>query len=295
MQDHQQFIVPALGLVNLLAAVVLGVGLVYQVLLGLLGIAAIGTYFAPQAVQVESRMVIAAVGLLILLLITSIAFWVTLMAFGAIAALQWPNRNALQRSPATLEWLTTVWAKRKRAPSGPPGAPASDAAPSPEPPPASAALPGFVRGNVAGMGGMIVGVLLLVATFLSWFGFIISVFGEWVVGTSFTLLGVARELEEPALYGFFFVLVGLSMVAVATVILPRFVVAIVAFLGVMVTAVSYLYMMGLVDAANLRGVSASATVIPSGGALLAFFGYGALLVLQLIPGFNGRRSTPPQT
>ena len=233
--------------------------------------------------------------MLILLLITSIAFWVTLMAIGAIAALQWPNRNALQRSPATLAWLTTVWAKRKRALSGPPGAPASDAAPSPEPPTASAALPGFVRGNVAGMGGMIVGVLLLVATFLPWFGFIISVFGEWVGGTSFTLLGVARELEEPALYGFFFVLVGLSMVAVATVILPRSVVAIVAFLGVMVTAVSYLYMVGLVDAANLRGVSASATVIPSGGALLAFFGYEALLVLQLIPGFNGRRSTPPQT
>ena len=108
MQDYERFIAPGLGIVIILATFILGVPLVYGVLLGLLGLAAAGSYFAPHRVQVETRMAIAALGLIILLIVSSTAFWLALLSFAAIGALQLPNRNLLQRNPATITWLRTV-------------------------------------------------------------------------------------------------------------------------------------------------------------------------------------------
>ncbi len=54
MQIQERLIVPGLGVVTLLSAFMLDVPLVYKLLLGLLGLAATGTYFAPHAVQVET-------------------------------------------------------------------------------------------------------------------------------------------------------------------------------------------------------------------------------------------------
>ena len=108
MQIQERLIVPGLGIVILLSAFILGVPLVYQLLLGLLGLAAAGTYFAPSGVQVETRIAIAALGLIILLIVSSTAFWLTLLSFGAIAALQFPHRHTLQRQSATVTWLSTV-------------------------------------------------------------------------------------------------------------------------------------------------------------------------------------------
>ena len=61
MQDYERLIVPGLGVVILLSAFLLGVPLIYTLILSLLGAAAVGTYFAPHAVQVETRIAIAAV------------------------------------------------------------------------------------------------------------------------------------------------------------------------------------------------------------------------------------------
>ena len=88
MQVQERLIVPGLGVVILLSAVILGAPLVYKLLLGVLGLAAAGTWFAPRQVQVETRIAISALGLVILLLVISTAFWLTLLSFGAIAALQ---------------------------------------------------------------------------------------------------------------------------------------------------------------------------------------------------------------
>ena len=68
--------------------------------------------------QVETRILIAALGLIILLLITSTAFWLTLPSYGAIASLQIPHRHKLQRSPATIAWLNEVLKRRSGTPAG---------------------------------------------------------------------------------------------------------------------------------------------------------------------------------
>lgn len=118
MQDYERLIVPGLGVVILLSSFLLGVPLAYQVLLALLGAAAVGTYFAPPTVQVETRIAIAAVGLVILLIVSSTAFWLALLSFGAIAALQLQHRHALQRNPATITWLSALLKRVQASRSG---------------------------------------------------------------------------------------------------------------------------------------------------------------------------------
>ena len=88
----------------------------YLLLLGLLGLAAVGTYYVPHAVQVETRIGIAALGLILLTFyFSSLGFWLALLAFGTIGALQIRYRDALQNPPHTIAWLNTVLGRRGAA------------------------------------------------------------------------------------------------------------------------------------------------------------------------------------
>ena len=74
MREPEQFIIPAFGVLVLLSVFILGTGfysLTYPVILGVLGLAAIGTFFLPSAVQVELRIAISGLGLLTLIFMFS--------------------------------------------------------------------------------------------------------------------------------------------------------------------------------------------------------------------------------
>ena len=300
-ETQERFIVPGLGIVILLSAFLLGVPLVYKLLMGLLGLATAGTYFAPHKVQVETRIAIAALGLIILLLVTSTAFWLTLLSFGAIAALQYQYRHTLQRKPATIAWLRTVveaaQARRVgRADGGgdadeEAGAGAGDDESRPRAPSAAGALPGFVRINVAGVGGPFMGALVILSVFMPWYGFLVSAFGEMAGGDNLTLIAAAEEMDLAALRAFFFVLLALGVSSIISIALPRAVAAIIAGLGFTVTLASYLYMVAEVEraAGELSNIGAGVTTIPAIGALLAGACFLVMLVLQLIPGANRSR------
>ena len=110
MRNQEEYIAPGLGVIILLSAfssALSGASLIYVVLMVVLGIAAIGTYFAPHVVQVEVRVAIAALGLLLLVsYFSSLAFWLALLAFGMMGALQIRHGNVLQMPPQhTAEWL----------------------------------------------------------------------------------------------------------------------------------------------------------------------------------------------
>ena len=126
MQEQERFIVPGLGVVIVLSIFVIGAPLAYQVLLVLLGVAAVGTYFLPHGVQVETRIAIAAIGLLILIFITSLGFWAALLSFAGIGALQLRHRDTLQNPPHTVGWLNSVLARRGGAGGAAPQADAGD-------------------------------------------------------------------------------------------------------------------------------------------------------------------------
>ena len=309
MQIQERLIVPGLGIVILLAAFILGVPLVYKLLLGLLGLAATGTYFAPHAVQVETRIAIAALGLVILLIISSTAFWLILLSFGAIAALQIQHRQTLQRSPATIAWLNALWERRPGAPgSGAAGGGAGEeggameaatagdgeSTQAPAPPPLDAgALPGFVRMNVAGVGSAILGVVTLLSLFMPWVIFTLT-YDDELEGTSYTLLAAADTLDSAVPYVFFGILLVMCLLSVVSVLLPRAVAAIVAVAGLLVTSISWFYFMGSqVFAKAILGdfipPGVGAATFPFLGVLVASVCFLVIFALQLIPGLNRRR------
>ena len=315
MQIQERLIVPGLGVVILLSAFILGVPLVYKLLLGLLGLAAAGTYFAPHEVQVETRTAIAALGLIILLIVSSTAFWLTLLSFGAIAALQFQHRQALQRNPATIAWLSTVLKSAQARRSGRvygggnAGEEAGSVAAAGDGEGAQAPaqlgvsdLPAFVRMNPAGVGSAILGVIVLLSLFIPWVIFLVSydqeVWGgvqeEWE-NMSYTLLAAADTLEMSQPRVLFGILLVLALLSISSIVLPRFVVAIVAVSGFLVTSFSWLYFLGEQlfakhFFADFAPPGVGAATFPFLGVLLASVCFVVIFLLQLIPGLNRRRS-----
>ena len=313
MQFQERLIVPGLGIVIVLAAFILGVPTVYKVLLGLLGLAAVGTYFAPHSVQVETRIAIAALGLVILLLITSTAFWLVLLSFGAIAALQIPHRHTLQRSPATIAWLNAVLKRRSfedgersagngvgaEAAGGGAGEEAEDGSAAGDGESAqapatsrSSAFPGFVRMNVAGIGSSTLGILIVVSLFIPW-ALLVITYGEDETETfSYTLRGAVETLgENNSPTTFFIILLVLGLLSIASIVLPRVVVAIVAVIGFLVTLFSSFYFLGsqVFEKALLADViplGVGAVTLPHVGPVLAAFCFFVVFLLQLIPRLN---------
>ncbi len=304
MQLQERLIVPGLGVVILLSAFILGVPLVYKLLLMLLGLGAVGTYFVPHVVQVEMRILIAVLGLVILLIITSTAFWLTLMAFGAIAALQVQHRHTLQRSPATIEWLNALLQRRsmaaREAAGG--GEEAAEGGGSALIAADAGDLPGFVRMNVAGIGSSVLGAIVLLSLFMPWVIFLVTydqeVWGgvqeEWE-SMSYSLLAAAGTLENSVPRVLFGILLVLSLSGIASIVLPRAVAAIVAVAGFLVTSFSWLYFFGEQlfakhFFADFVPPGVGAATLPFLGALLASLCFFVIFVLQLIPRLNKPRS-----
>ena len=304
MQIQERLIVPGLGVVILLSAFILGVPLGYKLLLMLLGLGAAGTYFVPHAVQVETRIVIAALGLIILLIITSTAFWLTLMAFGAIAALQFQHRHTLQRSPATIEWVNALLQRRSMAAREAAGGGEEAAAGDGGSALAAVAgdLPAFVRMNVAAIGSSVLGAIVLLSLFIPWVIFLVTydqevwegVQEEWR-SMSYSLLAAAGTLENTAPRVLFGILLVLALPSIASIVLPRAVVAVVALAGFLVTSFSWLYFFGEQlfakhFFADFVPPGVGAATLPYVGALLATFCFFVIFVLQLIPRLNKPRS-----
>ncbi len=116
MRIKEEYIVPALGAIALLSVfgfATSGLSLVYPVLLGILGLAAVGTFFLPPAVQVEVRIAIAALGLIILVFyFSSVSFWLALLAFGAIGASQIRHGSVLTMPPHTVAYVKALLEKQ---------------------------------------------------------------------------------------------------------------------------------------------------------------------------------------
>ena len=302
MHIVERLIAPGLGVVIILATIILDVPIVYRVLLGILGLAAAGTYFAPHRVQVETRIVISALGLVILLIVSSTAFWLTLVSFGAIAALQLPHRDTLRRNPATFAWLSTVLKVARARQSGRAdgsdpaegtgvAATAGDGKSRVQMPSVIRTLPGFVRVNVAGIGGLVAGVLVLMSVFLPWFGFLAAAYGELAGGASVTLWAASGETGLPALRAFFFVLLVLGVFSIVSIGLPRAIAAIIAAVGFVVTLASYFYLFAEVEreAAELRSIGVDVLTLPTVGCIIAGMAFLVMFVLHLIPRANRSR------
>ena len=249
MRESEQFVVPALGVVVLLSVFILGTSfypLAYLIILGLLGLAAIGTYFLPPAVQIEMRIAIAALGVIVLVFtFNSLGFWLALMGFLGIGALQIRHRGVLQTPLHTVTWLQSLQ-------SG--GGGVGGSAQTPESAEAgtgteagssagtasvqAAALRGGNIGSIGGIGAAVMGIIVLLATMMPWLT--INIFGQSFTGWQLPEL-IARESDSSGPYTVAGIIVILAVLGVISVALPRVVPVIVGILGVVAMGFIYNY------------------------------------------------------
>lgn len=230
MQVQERLIVPGLGVIILLSSFMLGAPLIYLLLMGLLGLAAVGTYYVPHAVQVETRIGIAALGLIILIFyFSSLGFWLALLAFGTIGALQIRYRDALQNPPQTIAWLNMVLVRRGAAGAAATqtdaGGGGGGAAPA-------FVLPAILQGKVsiAGIAAAVLGIIVLLTPAMPWYSFGFG--GESTSYSGWALaLGIAVDKGTILPFVFIGVLAALALVSVASVLLPRVVPIIVGIAG----------------------------------------------------------------
>ncbi len=295
MNIKEEFIAPGLSAVILLAAIgfaLSGASVFVWIVLGILGLAALATYFMPAGAQVEVRTGVAVLGLLVLLLhFAFLYFWLALLAFGAMGALQLRYRAMLQMPPRhTVDY---VMALAGRLPAK--GAEDGEAAPAT---PVALQRLGTagrrLRLNVAGIAGAVLGVFALLSIFMPWTIFLVDSSSEASdeLSREFTLLEAAEELEDDVLAIFFVVLLALGVLGIASILLPRWAAALIGVAGVGVTPVSYIYILAQFLEAHreLSAFGIDSFTWPYLGSFLAGFCFLLLALLQLIPGFNRRKS-----
>lgn len=308
MKEQEQFIVPGLGVVALISVLLLGTtyySLAYLALLGLLGAGAIGSYFLPAAVQVEARVAIAALGLLVLVfMFSSLGFWLALLSFGAIGALQIRHRGILRMPPThTLEWLKTLQAQlggggAKAAPSS--ASPGDEVAASAQPgeavptvasaQPARSAPTGISgsgimgRAGVGGIGASLLGIIVLLTALMPWFGISYAFLGERETFSSWELIQELKEedADSPISQWIAVALGALALLATASFVLPRWAPLVVGMAGLAVMIFTFIYVTFVFRLNEIppdSGVSATF----GAGFWLATLAFILMAGLQLIP------------
>ena len=303
MRENDKLIVPALGVAVIIAVFVLGAGsysIGHVAILFVLGLAAVGTYFAPEQVQVEARTAIAALGLIVLIfMFSSLGFWLALLSFGAIGALQIRHRGILRMPPThTLEWLRTL--QEQRGGGGAEAAAVStdggDEAPAPAQPAAATWATGIMgKAGIGGVGASALGVIILCTAVMPWFSVSIDaevaereglsesqveeVEGDW---SSWKLVRLLRENDEDSSipYGIAGATMALALLALASVVLPRWAPAVVGVAGLGVMIFTFIYVVGVLDLGDMpEGVNTSFGT----GSWLASLAFILVAGLQLIP------------
>ncbi len=304
MRIKEEYIVPALGAVILLSAfgfATSGFSLIYPVLLGMLGLAAVGTFFVPPAVQVEVRIAIAVLGLLILVFyFSSVSFWLALLAFGAIGASQIRHGSVLTMPPHTVAYVKTLLEKRGAAGagSGAGGDGSGETAQTGAAGQGSAVqslgpLQRMLRVSVGGIGGVVLGAFILLSIFtMPYVGLVVDDGWSEPEAMSFTFQEMSEEFDRELGDGvpgmLFIVLAVVAAVSAASVILPRWAVVIAGIAGMAVMLLSYGYIFAEFSEAA-QGANVSIIAIPDIGWFVAGGCFLVLVVLQLIPAFNRAR------
>ena len=167
MRIQEQYIVPGLGaaiLLSVLGFVASGASNLFLLAMVVLGLAAVGTDLLPRGAQVEIRLAIAVLGMLFLPpYFSHLLFWLALLAFGGIGALQLRHGDTLQMLPQH----TVAWVK------GLLGQPAAETGAGDGAAPAKgtqglagfSVLQGRLRVSVGGIGASLIGVFVVLSIF----------------------------------------------------------------------------------------------------------------------------------
>ena len=313
MRIREEYIVPALGAIILLSVFGFAAGgasPVYPALLGILGLAAVGTYFLPAGVQAEMRIAIAVLGLVILVVFfSSVSFWLALLAFGAMGASQIRHAATLSMPPQhTVAYVKTLLGKQGAAGTagvesesdGGDGsgetAQKTDASGETNAAAPAAALQGLgvlqrvLRLNAGGIGAAALGAFILLSIFtMPWVALVVDDGWSDSETVHLTFREVSQGFDDDVDDGvpgmLFIVLAVVAAVSTASVILPRWAVIVAGIAGMAVALLSYVYVfVKFIEIAEDNDVSI--LTIPHVGWFVAGGCFLAMTVLQLIPRLN---------
>ena len=146
------------------------------------------------------------------------------------------------------------------------------------------ALRGGLRLNPGSVGASVAGVMAVVSLFLPWVAWIVSAGGESEVAQSYTLLGMAGDVDDGALIRvLFFIMLLLGLVGSASVVLHRAVGIIVGIAGTVMTPLTYVYLFAAFSESN---DFISVFPIPHIGFVLTGGCFLLIAILRIIPRLN---------
>lgn len=301
MRIEERYVVPGLGVIILLSLVALNVSLIYLVVLGILGIAAIGTYFLPHAVQIETRIVISALGLLILFIyFSSLGFWLALLAFGAIGAFQFRHSQTVRTFPQhTIAWLKETLGQQGAAAATGPDAD-GEAGETAQPAAGLGVLQSVLKLNVGSIVASVMGLFAVLSIVMPWAIYIVS-FGDESVSQGYTILQVAadEELDGGITRILFVILLALGLVSAASVVLPRVVGIISGAAGMAMTLLTFIFISAVFARASEGAYSmgVSTFTFPHLGFFVTGGCFMVITVVRAIPVLNkpkGMSSAAPE-
>ena len=153
------------------------------------------------------------------------------------------------------------------------------------PPGLANANPGFVRLTVAGIGSSILGVCVALSVFKPWMFALVSAGGDDLETPRFTLRLLAQEWDDRTINVFFVAVLLLGIASIASMVLPRLVVALIAAVGLAVVVSSQVYLLGQFEESGreLLEMGIRAALAPDRGTGASAFAFLVMLVLQIIP------------
>ena len=150
------------------------------------------------------------------------------------------------------------------------------------------ALKGGLRLNPGSIGASIAGAMAVLSLFLPWVAWIVSSGGESEVARSYTLLGMAADVDDGALIRvLFFIMLVLGLTGSASVVLHRVAGIIVGIAGTVMTPLTYVYLFAAFAEAN---DFISVFPIPHLGFVLTGGCFLLIAILRIIPPLNRQGS-----
>ena len=145
-----------------------------------------------------------------------------------------------------------------------------------------------LRLSAGNIGASVVGLFAVISVFIPWIAFAASDGRELETSEGFTLLEVASEAEVGVVKLFFFILLALGVVGLASVVLPRWAGLITGIVGMAMTLLTFIYIFVVVDeeVRELGRYGVTVVTIPYIGFFLTGGSFLLITMLRAVSGLN---------
>ena len=151
--------------------------------------------------------------------------------------------------------------------------------------------------NVGNIAGSVLGFFALLSVFIPWLGVIFTVPGMAgepgaTDAKGYTLRSLALEVDHPGVMLLFIIVLALTLLSVASPLLPRWAGIVTSLIGMIMTVVALVYAYGVLSD-EIGGMGSfgvlNVFIVPNFGFFMTGTFFFLILVFRLIPFFNRTR------